>query len=107
VPAGIQSASAAQQPGLQDTGGFRRVLFGFGCGFGGAFAFAKQERKRRELSNSMWYIIRGQIKTLMTVLHTLRKRSPHVMEAFKSALDKLAQQPNLDLSKVLFNLDSS
>lgn len=46
-------------------------------------------------------------EVLMTVLHTLRKRGSHVMEAFKSALDKLAQQPNLDPSKVLFNLDSS
>jgi hypothetical protein len=46
-------------------------------------------------------------ETLMTVLHTLRKTSPDVMDGFKSALDKLAQQPNLDLPKVLFNLDSS
>jgi transposase len=49
----------------------------------------------------------GTREVLMTVLHTLRKRGPHVMETFKSALDKLAQQPNLDPSKVLFNLDSS
>lgn len=46
-------------------------------------------------------------EVLMTVLHTLRKRGSPVMEAFKSALDKLAQQPDLDPSKVLFNLDSS
>lgn len=46
-------------------------------------------------------------EVLMTVLHTLRKRCPGVIEAFKSALDKLAQQPNLDPSKALFNLDSS
>jgi len=29
------------------------------------------------------------------------------MAAFKSALDKLAEQPNADPSKVLFDLDSS
>jgi transposase len=46
-------------------------------------------------------------ETLMTVLHTLRKRTPDVTAAFKSALDKLAEQANLDLAKVLFNLNSS
>ena len=44
---------------------------------------------------------------LMTVLHTLRKRTPDVTAAFKSALDKLAEQANLDLAKALFNLNSS
>jgi len=46
-------------------------------------------------------------ETLMTVLHTLRKRTPDVTAAFKSALDKLAEQANLDLAKALFNLNSS
>ncbi|MGB8226450.1 MAG: IS66 family transposase [Sedimentisphaerales bacterium] len=44
---------------------------------------------------------------LMTVLHTLKKRTPDAMTAFKSALDKLADQPKADPSKVLFDLDSS
>ncbi len=44
---------------------------------------------------------------LMSVLHTLKKRTPDVAGALKSALDKLAENPNLDLSKTLFNLDSS
>jgi hypothetical protein len=43
----------------------------------------------------------------MTVLHTLRKRAADVADAFKSVLDKLAQQPDLDLAKALFNLNSS
>jgi transposase len=46
-------------------------------------------------------------ETLMTVLHTLRKRTPDVTAAFKSALDKLAEQENLNLAKVLLNLNSS
>lgn len=44
---------------------------------------------------------------LMTVLHTLRKRIPDVTGALKSALDKLTEQPDLDLGKELFELDSS
>lgn len=44
---------------------------------------------------------------LMTVLHTMRKRCPDVVDAFKSALDKLAEQPGLDPSKALFRTDSS
>jgi hypothetical protein len=43
----------------------------------------------------------------MTVLHRLKKRTPDAMAAFKSAIDKLADQPNADPSKVLFDLDSS
>ncbi len=43
----------------------------------------------------------------MTVLHTLKKRTPDAMAAFKSALDKLTDQPKADPSKVLFDLDSS
>jgi len=46
-------------------------------------------------------------ETLMSVLHTLKKRTPDVAGALKSALDKLAENPDLDLSKTLFNLDSS
>ena len=34
----------AQFPGLCDAGGVRRRLFGCGSGFGGACAFAKQDR---------------------------------------------------------------
>lgn len=44
---------------------------------------------------------------LMTVLHTLQKRTPNVTAAFKAALDKLAEQPDLDPTDVLFNLNSS
>ena len=44
---------------------------------------------------------------LMTILHTLRKRAPDVSAAFKAALDKLAEQPNLDLTKTLLNFNSS
>ena len=46
-------------------------------------------------------------ETLMTVLHTLRKRTPDVTAAFKSALDKLAEHTDLDIAKALFNLDTS
>ena len=44
---------------------------------------------------------------LMTVLRTLKERTPDVMDAFKSALDKLAEQPDIDPYKAVFNLDSS
>lgn len=44
---------------------------------------------------------------LMTVLHTLKKRKPDVTCALKTALDKLVWQPDIDLSKALFDLDSS
>jgi transposase len=46
-------------------------------------------------------------ETLMTVLHTLRKRVPAVATAFQSALDQLAEQPDADPAKILFGLDSS
>jgi len=46
-------------------------------------------------------------ETLMTVLHTLRKRVPDVTTAFQSALDKLAEQLDADPAKILFGLDSS
>ena len=44
---------------------------------------------------------------LMTVLHTLKKRTPEVTAAFKSALDKLAEQTNIDPNKAIFSFDSS
>lgn len=44
---------------------------------------------------------------LMTVLHTLKKRTPNAANAFKSALDELAEQPDTDIAKALFNLNSS
>jgi transposase len=44
---------------------------------------------------------------LMTVLHTLKKRTPDVTTAFKSALDKLAEQSNIDPYKAIFSFDSS
>ena len=44
---------------------------------------------------------------LMTVLHTLKKRSPDVTTAFKSALDKLAEQGDSAPYKAIFNFDSS
>jgi len=44
---------------------------------------------------------------LMSVLHTLKKQVPDVSAALKSALDELAQDPNLDLSQTIFNFDSS
>ena len=46
-------------------------------------------------------------ETLMTVLHTLKKRMPEATAAFKSALDKLTEQPALDACKLLFSPDSS
>ena len=44
---------------------------------------------------------------LMTVLHTLRKKTSDVTAAFKSSLDKLAEQPNLEAYKTIFSFDSS
>jgi len=44
---------------------------------------------------------------LMTVLHTLKKRTSDVTTAFKSALDKLAEQGDIDPYKALFSVDSS
>jgi len=46
-------------------------------------------------------------ETLMTVLHTLRKKVPDVTDAFKSLLDKLAERPDIDLAKAICNLNSS
>jgi hypothetical protein len=43
---------------------------------------------------------------LMTVLHTLKKRSSNVESAFKSALDKIAADPKVDRYTVLFKQDS-
>ena len=44
---------------------------------------------------------------LMTVLHTLKKRTADVTIAFKSALDKLAEQADIDPYEAVFNFDSS
>jgi transposase len=41
-------------------------------------------------------------EVLMTVLHTLRKQSPDPDQAFRTALDQLAANPDLDPYKVLF-----
>jgi len=46
-------------------------------------------------------------EVLMTVLHSIKKRTPEVMTTFKSVLDKLSEQPNADPAKLLFGLDSS
>jgi len=44
---------------------------------------------------------------LMTVLHTLGKRTSDVTIAFKCALDKLAEQPAIEPYDAIFGLDSS
>ena len=44
---------------------------------------------------------------IMTVLHTLKKRTPDVTVAFKSALDKIAEQAGIDPNKAIFSFDSS
>jgi len=44
---------------------------------------------------------------LMTVLHTLKKTTVDVTGAFKSALDKLAEQDDIDIYKAVFKFDSS
>ena len=46
-------------------------------------------------------------ETLMTVLHTLRKKNPDVTAAFKLALDKLAERPDADISMLLVGFNSS
>jgi len=46
-------------------------------------------------------------QTLMTILHTLKKRTPNVAQAFNAALDRLAQDNALDPSEILFPSDSS
>jgi len=43
----------------------------------------------------------------MTALHTLKKRTPDVTTAFKSVLDKLAEQADTDPYKAIFSFDSS
>jgi len=44
---------------------------------------------------------------LMTVLHTLKKKTGDLTAAFKSALDKLAKRHEVDLYEAIFTLDSS
>jgi transposase len=46
-------------------------------------------------------------EVLMSVLHTLRKRTDDVTAAFQRALDRLAEDPTTDLYKLLFRCDSS
>ena len=44
---------------------------------------------------------------LMTVLHTLKKRAPDITPAFKSVLDKIAEQADIDPNKAVFSFNSS
>ncbi len=44
---------------------------------------------------------------LMTVLHTLKKKTGDVTAAFKSALDELTKRHDVDIYKAIFTLDSS
>jgi hypothetical protein len=46
-------------------------------------------------------------EVLMSVLHTLRKRTDEVTAAFQRALDRLADDATADLNKLLFRCDSS
>jgi hypothetical protein len=46
-------------------------------------------------------------EVLMSVLHTLRKRTGNVTAAFQRALDRLADDSTADLYKLLFRCDSS
>jgi hypothetical protein len=46
-------------------------------------------------------------EVLMSVLHTLRKRTDDVTGAFQRALDRLAEDATVDLYKLLFRSDSS
>jgi hypothetical protein len=46
-------------------------------------------------------------EVLMSVLHTLRKRTDDVTAAFQRVLDSLVQDPTADLYQLLFRSDSS
>jgi len=46
-------------------------------------------------------------ETLMTVLHTLRKRTADVMTAFKAMLDKIAEKSDCDPAELLSSFNSS
>ncbi|MCP5523574.1 MAG: IS66 family transposase [Verrucomicrobiales bacterium] len=46
-------------------------------------------------------------EVLMSVLHTMRKRTGDVTATFQDALDRLIQEPQLDLYPLLFRCDSS
>jgi hypothetical protein len=46
-------------------------------------------------------------EVLMSVLHTLRKRTDNVTAAFQRALDRVVEDPTTDLYKLLFRCDSS
>ena len=43
---------------------------------------------------------------LMTVLHTIKKKTGDVTDAFKSAHDKLAEQHDVELYQAIFSLES-
>jgi len=44
---------------------------------------------------------------LMAVLHTLKKRTSDMTTAFKSALDEIAEQGDIDPHKAIFSFESS
>lgn len=46
-------------------------------------------------------------EVLMSVLHTMKKRTPEVREAFEKLLDQLAENPSRDPYKLLGSFDSS
>ena len=46
-------------------------------------------------------------EVLMSVFHTLRKRTEHITATFQEALDRLVQEPEADLHQLLFPCDSS
>jgi len=46
-------------------------------------------------------------EVLMSVLHTLRKRTDDVTAAFQRALDRMAEDETIELYKLLFRCDSS
>lgn len=70
TPEGVPAwpTMVATRPAFRDAGGVRR-LFGFGSGFGGACAYAKQGRSC-QLSNVNWHMIRGQV--ILNVTPNLR-----------------------------------
>jgi len=54
----VQSPAIAQFAEVHDPGGIRRHVFNCDFGFNMAFASAKQQTERSELSNQSWHIIR-------------------------------------------------
>jgi hypothetical protein len=49
----------------------------------------------------------ARTREILTVLHTLKKRTPDVTIAFKYALDKIAEQADIDPYRAMFSFDSS